>query len=495
MVTRVDVEFAGEHCANGGLVLYEGHDLNGSDVLDDDEIERATYQCAGDVPDDYQGVWLGDYLVRTQQDIDALAGRDTVTGDLILVGNGLDAATFPDIRVVGGVVRVGDGEQPTTFARVVLPNLAILNGGVELRGNPLLTAVDLGPLQAAGEGAVLILHDDPLLVSISGVDTLRTVSAFQLSGDVHSFPLADLQIEVAASFRVLGSFAGDLSLPPLRDVYGELQLSPPPGEGTLAVALPALAHAGNIEIRGGQRIVSARLPALAVVDDAFIAHESPLLETLALPLLRDVSGDLEVSSVGALTELSLPALERVGGAVVLTYATALTTFEVPLLTEVGGDVDVLFAASLEQLAFPGVEDFGGRLKLQDSGFLDIDLPVLRTVHGSLWVTRNNALVHVNFGRLTSVGVWKTLQLAIEANPVLAQIDLDVSRLDVDGAFVIRSNTVLPSVAAFAPLRTVTGNFDVANNPLLDPCEVQALLDGLASPVGGTTHTGTGVCGG
>lgn len=495
MLTRIDLEYAGVNCANGGLVLYEGQDLNGSDALDDDEIERATYQCAGEVPDDYQGVWLGDCIVRSQADIDGLAGKDTITGDLVLLGAELATASFPSLRVVGGVVRVGDGEQLTAVGQVALPNLAILNGGVELRGNPLLTAVDLGTVQAVGQDAVLLLHDDPLLASISGLDVLQTVSAFQLSGDVHSFSLADLRIELATSFRVLGTFAGDLSLPSLRDVYGELQLSPARAEETLTLDLPSLTHAGSVELRGGQRIADARLPVLEVVDDSFVAHESPVLETLALSRLREVSGGLEVSSVGALSVLELPSLVRVGGHIVLTYATMLTAFEVPRLAEVGGDVDVRFASKLELLAFPEVQDFGGRLKLQDSGFLDIELPALRTVHGSLWVTRNSALVHVNLGRMTTVGTWMTLQLAIEANPLLAQIDLNASRLDVNGGFVVRGNLSLPSVAMFAPLRTVTGNFDVAENPLVDPCEVRSLLNGLASPVGGTTNTGAGVCGG
>ena len=44
-LTRTAEDHAGIHCAHGGVATLNGHDLDRNGVLNDDEIESATYTC------------------------------------------------------------------------------------------------------------------------------------------------------------------------------------------------------------------------------------------------------------------------------------------------------------------------------------------------------------------------------------------------------------------------------------------------------------------
>ncbi len=428
-LTRVEPEFAGDNCAEGGIVLHEGVDGNRDGELSDDEIDRSSYLCNGETPVGLEGIHQGDVVVKELGDLAVLDGIDTITGDLVFTGVGLDDVVVPGIRAIGGRVVAGDLRDGTLLQRIELPDLAWAGGGVELDNNPRLTALVAPNLSWASDGVGIRLSDNPLLSDISGLTGYTAVGAVEIWGDNRALDVSDFAFGTAVGVEIDGRVAGDVVLPELTAVDGTL-LVQPLGDSTTRVALPALTSAGGL-----------------------VVGRSPHLADISAPLLQGTTGDLLVIDLAGLDSLELPLVATVGG-----------NFEV---------LEVQMGAPLEM---PALGHVVGRTKVQDNGITEVAFPQLLELTGPIWIGRNSDLVQVDMGAVSKIGNWKTLPYAVENNPRLERVVHSGDPLVVDGMFVVKGNPLLEDLSGFQSITQISGMFQVENNGLIEPCDIQALID-------------------
>ena len=108
------------------------------------------------------GVFEGDYFVRDQEELNALAEYCEVTGSLSVYGSSLTSLSLPQITAVGGALSVLNNDSLTSFS---LPDLKIVGDSVTVEDNDLLALFTLPALTEVGEGQydnVFIKHNDAL---------------------------------------------------------------------------------------------------------------------------------------------------------------------------------------------------------------------------------------------------------------------------------------------------------------------------------------------
>lgn len=149
-----------------------------------------------------------------------------------------------------------------------------------------------------------------------------------------------------------------LTLSGLITVGGELVLERVPGLRIINVT--ALEAAGGVGLRG-IGAASLSLPGLLTLDgDLVLApRDSSELETLSVPALTELLGNLEVREHPTLRSLVAPALVSVGGALIVEGNPELRTLELGALAHVGAGGCVCDNSALPACAAAAVADVDG----------------------------------------------------------------------------------------------------------------------------------------
>ena len=107
-LTKTSEETAGSNCANGGVKIQVGLDINSNGVLDDEEINESSnkYLCTPSLPNNIASVLVGSIL--------SYAGQSVPDGYLICDGTEISRTTYTNLFNVLGTAW-GSGNTTTTF--------------------------------------------------------------------------------------------------------------------------------------------------------------------------------------------------------------------------------------------------------------------------------------------------------------------------------------------------------------------------------------------
>jgi hypothetical protein len=184
------------------------------------------------------------------------------------------------------------------------------------------------------------------------------------------------------------------------------------------------------------------------------------LATVSLPRLEHVGGSLEVLDNPRLTRLALPALREVDGDLVLT-SDGLTTVDCPALQRVSR-LDLELIALRDLSGFPALTEVDGDLRISNMAALTSgDLP-LSALAGDVMIAGNSVLRHVVWRLSDGIG-----QVDIRHNPRLQTVDLAVTSRGaataITGPIALVSNDELAHVALHADrVRSLT----IASDPAI-----------------------------
>lgn len=248
---------------------------------------------------------------------------------------------------------------------------------------------------------------------------------------------------------------------------------------------------GNLTIRSAD-MRSLELPYLTSVGGILRVAGNEYLTELSLPKLRTVSRDLVVSNNTRIVELDgLPALARVGRDLAISSNHSLESVVLPMLATVDGNLsigsslDEAHNRALTRVTMDSLTVVEGALLIINNRKLEtLELELVEHTHG-LYVTDNRFLPRLSLGALTSVDG----SLTVRENADLAAWNL--SRLSsLNGGFTVTDNRMLPTCRAESVLGRLRGEgFGGAAH--IERNDNDARCDDLCSPVG--SEGGDGVC--
>lgn len=220
---------------------------------------------------------------------------------------------------------------------------------------------------------------------------------------------------------------------------------------------------GDLDIRDVS-LESLRIPGLEHVGGDVKLWGATELERLELPALRHVGGDLSLYDLPALTAVDLSALTDVGGALSINRVTALRTLEGFAALQHTGDRLYLFhnPALLALGGLASLRSVGRDARIWEQlGLLDADLPALEHVGGELGLFRADALVVLDgYGALHSAG-----GLDIRACPSLERIQ-GLAGLRTLGGMRLHHDNALVALPGLAGLTAVERNLGLIALPAL-----------------------------
>jgi len=404
----------------------------------------------------------------------------TVHGDLALYANLSEISGFNALETVGGDLTVDNAVGSSVdWDATGFSSLASVGGGL-----------DLGVIAVGGSVF-------PRLERVGGE---LTVAA--LAGAVHpSFPML---VEVGALNS--GPSFGGVDLPALEAVYGRVSLysgepwrfgaleridgrlllagtdSIPEGLDRLStlsslsvsahfdqLELPAVETIGDVTVTGhrtDRRCPCSRVSLPALRSAARLVVANCELESLRLPALETVAGDLQVDARGVLGLLELDALEAVGGELAFSRIAVLARVDLPALRMVGGPAGFTNSGGPVTVAMPSIERVYGLLSFDDN-------PRLTQVEGLDQLSALGGLRFADNDRLVAL-------------PALPSLEV------LDGDLVLDDNLRLEQLGGLAALREVGGAMQITGNRSLSLDEIDVLIANLdAAPSGGSTVSGNG----
>ena len=269
-----------EQCENGGVVLKLGVDLNGDNVLDDDEVTGTEPVCNGLDGNDGADVRNG---ADGLDGVDGMNGADGMDGiDGMNGADGMNGPDGMDAFAPNGVI----------YGTVTIDplNAHLMQAVTEVQGDLTITA-----------GGSL---EFPVLETVSGSLTVNE-----------------------------NAHLTELSLPALTTVGGTLDLTN--NAALTDFGVPALITvSGALHLEGCDALAALNLPTLTSVDGSLRIEQNEALSRFGAPVLATAGDVLIVDENEALAELTLSTLVTVGGSLQIEYNNALTIVNLPALTTV-----------------------------------------------------------------------------------------------------------------------------------------------------------------
>ncbi|MDP2343781.1 MAG: hypothetical protein Q8O67_22675 [Deltaproteobacteria bacterium] len=138
------------------------------------------------------------------------------------------------------------------------------------------------------------------------------------------------------------------------------------------------------------------------------AHFLTSAETLDLPLLATVGGDLIIDNNQVMTSISMPLLTEVVGRLSVQVNDSLVRFDAPALDvagleAAGGQLELQNNQSLTEFKLPSLRGLAF-LTVQNNGILELlSLPVLELESSNVSITNNGSLAQCVGDAITGVG--------------------------------------------------------------------------------------------
>ena len=398
---------------------------------------------------DWSSCLQRDYLINDQADADDLRPYSCVKGKLEINAPDLTSLALPNLKVVGGPLRVTAGVSNLDG----LAALTCAGGNVEIVNSPKLEVADLpslvsiqGSLRLQGNGSLREIRGFTKLVNvITGIElmtnsSLAVLDAFgQLEGLGESLVVSNNpKLGSLQGFDVLKKIGGQLFVDDGPDIWptpttrGGLFLS-----GDALADLPGLKQ---VQVIGGTLSISGT--ALPDLDD--------------LGSLREIGGDLRINTPLVINVRGLGGLTRVGGGVSFSGNKALVSLAgLTSLRSVGSDLG----------SCCGLIAVGDFVIVQNDALEDVgDFLAFRSINVRLTVTSNPLLAHLDgFAHLNNIG-WEV---------------------------TIQNNARLSSVKGLAGLTALRRSITVRDNPTLSQCDVCAFRHQFINYTGTFTASGNG----
>ncbi len=302
---------------------------------------------------------------------------------------------------------------------------------------------------------------------------------------------------VTGDLVVTGALPAAVTLPALEELGGALRVHDT--TSLMSLVLPALASPiAELELTRNPGLEQLELPRLEEVQGDLVVTEDGLGGTLQPSALRRVGGSLRADTSPRLGQLSLDRLAEVGGDLALHELPALTVLGgTTSLRQVGGDLSISSTALPTLTAFSNLESVG-TVTLTDLPITSLDaftwLPEAQAIVlqdlPSLSFTRGfHQLTRVEQGLTmseTPVGVldgFRQLEhvgaLTVRGTTTLTLAPLAALR-EVDADLVLESNSELSVVTALHELTRVGGDLVIRDNPSLSPAAIRDLTNAIAT---------------
>jgi hypothetical protein len=361
----------------------------------------------------------------------------------------------------------------TTYKYTVEHSGIVHNGAVVLKTQ--------AEVDAFGQGDYTVVDGTIVIGVATGTDTITSLA-----------PLAGLKV-VSGGLVVNATYKGDLTAFEQLETVGELNVL-------------------------SKKVKTVRFPKLTTVrtnmnvdqyssSTGFVANNA--IETLDFPELTIIERGLLIYYADALTTVNFPNLERVLGDIIVEARNQgqmlqLQSINFPNLTAVGGTIIFTRVAGLQSFSAEKLETAGGA-NLSGVALATVNLPVLKTVNGTLVVTL--ALEESTSLQLPALTTVETLQLSCQyltslSLPSLkkvgtfAAVDLrSLTSLDVRGIEDIDALTLGNNTLRYTAGITLKGNETfpgrlVLELPNLNPNaqnEFLLTVEGIKE-LGGLEHT-------
>jgi hypothetical protein len=426
------------------LVDYSG---NATTIAEPSSLDLgAAQRVTGDVRFLDNGTWrlgsglpslelvMGSVAFHTNAELSEIAGLDAlseVRGDIEVGENPvLTTATFSVLRTLGGAIRV----TANPVLELVAAPQVLESGPLDYHGNSASIAspssFDFGKLKSIS--GPLIVRDNKTWRLGSGLKSLERIEG--PTGDFSVFRNAELdELDELEALEAIG---------------GVLYLSENAKLATVDGFSALASLGGTFEVRQNPVLTS---------------FKAPKLTSLATLSYYD-NGE----TAPAAASLDLGGVTQILGAVLLKGNTTWRLGSgLAKLETVGGDFDVFSNPHLDDLDELGaLESVGGRLYVvNNAGLVSADgFTALVTLGGLLQVSTNDRLTSFKAPKVTSVA---SLEFRDNGSAASGPTTLDLRKLvTVNGALTLRNNTHFHLDAGLETLATVTGDFDVYDNPEL-----------------------------
>lgn len=215
-------ELPGANCPNGGTAITSGLDDNNDGILQAQEIDSTAFVCNGVNGQDSGGLFgpvlKGSFTIQNELDLAAMAGVQTVTGDLRL-GNtpGIDTISLPNLQEIQGNLTGGGGS-----ATLDLPALISIGEGWSSFSQDLQSISAPALLSVGG---TVEFHCSSL--QTIELPALQTVGArLEIDGDMLQ-DLAFVSLQSVGNDLIIGQLAllRSLDLPALQTVLGRVLIN------------------------------------------------------------------------------------------------------------------------------------------------------------------------------------------------------------------------------------------------------------------------------
>ncbi|RJS18439.1 hypothetical protein DRW03_25295 [Corallococcus sp. H22C18031201] len=451
VMTRLEPEPAGTHCAQGGHAVFAGVDLDGDGALSEAEVTSLEYLCNATVPGVLVRVELerpgarcphGGHITRAGADAnaDGLLDDAEVTREAVI-------CTEPRAVLTRSHTGVADPHCPEGGTSV--------EAGEDRDGDGRLADVEVeasSVVCAASSAVVTRLDDEPEPSSRCATGGTRVLAGVDADGDGE---LDDNEVSATVSICKPRT--------PVSTFDGEALVRNPADVAALQ---------GVQRIRGNLSMTFTELPSLSlpnleVVEGSVLIHGNPQLRTVETGRLVSVRDTLRVSRNGALLRLVLGSTSpdvvlRVGGAFELKENPALRA-----LAEVG----CLRPQSLVVADNLALESLSGLSCIQNLAALTVtgnarlpvvDLPSLFGVLGDVLIADNAALLTLTSAPLVTLGG----ALTVRNNPLLTSL-AGLESLQSAGNIDVSENAGLTSTRGLDSLLHVTDSLSFSLNPKLE----------------------------
>lgn len=294
--------------------------FSGTDLKGLEHIERCS------------GFYIGNATAATTfaQEVVVSLPALTVTGDLILNNNSIKSVSMPKLTSVGNLLVTSK-----EIASLELPLLKEVAGDLSVKNpstiiNNVLTEVKFTELVSVG-GSLSMQYfpsiakaEFPKLTYVGGgIDVQLNSSTFE-----------------------------ELSFPVLETANGIINIERAPALAT--INLPKVKQVSSFIFNkvsyGKYPLKSLNLAALENIENEFYLRDVPM-ESISLPALKSVGGNMTLWGVQSMTTLEMPALTQIKGKFNLSSANLLPSLDLSKLTELGA-IDLTGCLKLEKVKSP-----------------------------------------------------------------------------------------------------------------------------------------------
>jgi len=165
------------------------------------------------------------------------------------------------------------------------------------------------------------------------------------------------------------------------------------------------------------------------------------LTSVDLPNLQSLGGTLYIWENEELEEISFRSLTTIGGSLNIGLSPLVTTLAFPLLRQADKGLEILYLDGIDEIAFPELVTIGEtgdapgylghppRLQIQSNAAVTgLSFPLLSTISARLQIKANTSLTDLVFPSLTNLTTEYSLPFQISGNHCLATEPIEALRV-------------------------------------------------------------------